>query len=182
VGGGEVAVLEGRALEALARIGVPKKIVPKLFVYLVSNVGDVRDAARAAIQSLGEEAVPLIRERMSTSTPQERHALEAILGELGGKAAFSTLRETLTAEGEAAKQAAIAMRAHVKNAGLRERRSYLTETEKFLAKQKKAGAPASVIAAALKIIGYLENEKATDTLLEYASDDKQPASVRQEAF
>ena len=74
------------------------------------------------------------------------------------------------------------MRQHVKSAGARERRSYLAETEKFLATQSKAGAPPSVIAAAIKIMGYLEDEKATSTLLEYASDAKQPPLVRQEAL
>src|SRR5437762_2278741 len=75
----DVPVLQRHALEALARIGLPKKIVPKLFPYLASQVADVRDAARAAIASLGEEAVPLIRERIAGATPHERHALEGIL-------------------------------------------------------------------------------------------------------
>jgi HEAT repeat protein len=46
----EVPVLQRHALEALGKIGVPKKTIAKLFAYLVSNVADVRDAARAAIQ------------------------------------------------------------------------------------------------------------------------------------
>jgi len=177
----EVPVLQRHALEALAKIGVPKKAVPKLFAFLASSVADVREAARAAIQSLGEDAVPLIRERMASATPQERHALEGVLAGLGGKDAFSTLLESLAAEGETAKQAALAMRAHVKSAGARERRSYLGETQKFLAKANQKGAAASVVAAAIKILGYLEDEKATPTLLEY-TDASQPAAVRQEAL
>jgi hypothetical protein len=70
----------------------------------------------------------------------------------------------------------------VKSAGARDRRSYLTETEKFLAQQSKANAPPNVIAAAIKIMGYLEDERAATTLLEYASDPKQPPPVRQEAL
>ena len=179
----EVPVLKRHAIEALTKIGMPRKLAPRLFTLLSGNVADVRDAARAGVTSFGEEIVPMIRERIPQAQPDERRALEAILGDLGGKDAFSTLLNGLTSsEGEAAKQAALAMRAHVKSAGARERRSYLTETEKFLAKQSKEAAPANVIAAALKIMGYLEDEKATETLLEYASDAKQPPAVRQEAL
>jgi HEAT repeat protein len=181
--GSEVPVLQRHAIEALTKIGMPKKLVPKLFASLTASVADVRDAARAAIASFGEEIVPTIRERIPQAEPVERKALEAILAELGGKDAFATLLAGLASTAaDEAKQAAIAMRAHVKNAGARERRSYLSETEKFLAKQKKANAPPTVIAAAIKIMGYLEDEHATGSLLEYASDAKQPAVVRQEAL
>ncbi len=179
----EVPVLKRHAIEALTKIGMPRKMAPRLFALLTANVADVRDAARAGVTSFGEEIVPAIRERIPQAQPDERRALEAILADLGGKDAFSTLLNGLTSsEGEAAKQAAIAMRAHVKSAGARERRSYLTETEKFLAKQTKSNAAPNVIAAAIKIMGYLEDEKATETLLAYASDKKQPPAVRQEAL
>jgi HEAT repeat protein len=181
--GSEVPVLQRHAIEALTKIGVPKKLVTRLFGFLTLHVADVREAARAAIASFGEEIVPSIRERIPHAPPDERHALEAILAELGGKDAFSTLLNGLaSSEAEASKQAAIGMRQHVKSAGARERRSYLAETEKFLATQSKAGAPPSVIAAAIKIMGYLEDEKATSTLLEYASGAEQPPLVRQEAL
>ena len=181
--GSEVPVLQRHAIEALTKIGIPKKLVPRLFGFLTLHVADVREAARAAIASFGEEIVPSIRERIPHAPPDERHALETILAELGGKDAFSTLLNGLaSSEAEASKQAAIGMRQHVKSAGARERRSYLAETEKFLATQSKAGAPPSVIAAAIKIMGYLEDEKSTSTLLEYASDAAQPPLVRQEAL
>ncbi len=179
----DVPVLKRHAIEALTKIGMPKKLVPRLFGFLTANVADVREAARVAIASFGEEIVPAIREQIPRALPDERRALEGILAELGGKDAFSTLLNGLaSSEAEASKQAAIGMRQHVKSAGARERRSYLTETEKFLAKQAKAGASPNVIAAAIKIMGYLEDEKATSTLLDYASDAKQPPLVRQEAL
>jgi HEAT repeat protein len=179
----EVPVLKRHAIEALTRIGMPRKLAPRMFALLTANVADVREAARLAIASFGEEIVPAIRERIPQAQPDERRALEAVLAELGGKDAFTALLHGLTStEGDAAKQAAIAMRAHVKSASAKERRSYLSETEKFLAKQTKAGATPNVIGAAIKIMGYLEDEHATDTLLAYASDEKQPPAVRQEAL
>jgi HEAT repeat protein len=179
----EVPVLKRHAIEALTKIGMPRKLAPRLFALLGTQVADVRDAARAAITSFGEEIVPAIRERLPQALPDERRALDAILADLGGKDAFSTLLNGLAStDAEASKQAAIAMRQHVKSAGARDRRSYLSETEKFLAQQAKSGAPANVIAATIKIIGYLEDEKATETLLQYASSAKQPPLVRQEAL
>jgi HEAT repeat protein len=177
-----VPVLQRHALEALARIGLPKKAIPRLFPLLSSTTADVRQAARAAIGSLGDDVVPAIRERMAAATPQERHALEAVLGELGGKDAFSTLLDGLASEGEAASQAAVAMRAHIKSAGARERRSYLAEIEKFLARSSAAKGGRHAIAAALKIMGYLEDEGTTPTLLAFATNAAEPAAVRQEAI
>jgi HEAT repeat protein len=179
----EVPVLRRHALEALTKIGMPRKVAPRLFALLSAQVADVRDAARAAITSFGEEIVPAIRERLPQALPDERRALDAILAELGGKDAFSTLLDGLAStDAEASKQAAIAMRQHVKSAGARDRKSYLAETEKFLVKQSKSNAPPNVIAGAIKIMGYLEDEKALGTLVDYAADAKQPPPVRQEAL
>jgi HEAT repeat protein len=115
--------------------------------------------------------------------PEERRALDAILAELGGKDAFHTLVTGLaSADQGAANAAALAMRQHIKAADGRKRRSYLSEIEKFLAQQTKAKGPPSAIAAALKILGYLEDETAIGTLLSYAKSAKEPPSVRQEAF
>jgi hypothetical protein len=125
--------------------------------------------------------VPLIRKRLESSEGSERRALDAILADVGGKDAFSTLLEGLaTSEGEASKAAALAVRQHVKDAGARERRSYLTETEKYL--KKSASAHPGATCAAIKILGYLEDDSAVPTLLAYASGKTHPAAVKQEAL
>jgi HEAT repeat protein len=192
-----VPVLQRHALEALTQIGNAKKATKRAFELLTSNVDEVRRAAQVAITSIGEEVVPTIRERMPHALPEERRALDAILAELGGKDAFTTLLSGLaSSEGEAAKGAALAVRQHVRESGARERKSYLAETEKFLQglepkkqKLKKGEAPPPVDpkqiqakAAAIKILGYLEDERAIPTLMAYATDESQPAVVRQEAF
>ena len=178
-----VPVLQRHALEALTQIGSAKKVVQKAMELLASNVEDVRRAATAAIRSVGEDVVPLIRARLSAGdvAGPERRALDAVLADLGGKDAFSTLLQGLaTAEGEAAKAATLAVRQRVKDAGARERNSYFAETEKYLAKHKDA--TPSAVAAALKILGYLEDPAAVPTLLSYATAKNQPASVKQEAL
>lgn len=177
-----VPALQRHALDALARIGA-KKLAPKIFPLIVASDRDVRHSAKQAIHSVGEEAVPLIRKRMDGAEPEERRALDAILADLGGKDAFTTLLSSMaSSEGEDAKAAAIAVRQHVKSASAAERRSHLAETEKFLKSQKKGLSNPSAIAAAIKILGYLEDEKALPTLLEYATNAKEASAIRQEAL
>src|SRR5512138_648993 len=113
-----VPVLQKHALESLTHVGSAKKVVNKAMDLLASNVEDVRRAATAAIRSIGDDAVPMIRARLEKSEGHERRALDAILADVGGKDAFSTLLAGLaTAEGEAAKAAALAVSQHVKDAG-----------------------------------------------------------------
>jgi len=176
-----VPVLQRHALEALTQVGSAKKVVGKALDLLGSNVEDVRRAAAAALRSVGDDVVPLIRERLATSEGHERRSLDAILADVGGKDAFSTLLSGLTTstDPESAKAAALAVRQRIKETPARERRSYLAETEKYLKKSKDA-AP-SAVCGAIKILGYLEDESAIPTLLAYASP-KNPGAVRQEAL
>jgi HEAT repeat protein len=180
-----VPLLQVHALDALARVGA-KKALPAIFPLLSTGGGDVRRAATRCIASVGDEVVPIIKAKMAAATPEERRHLDAALAELGGKDAFTALIKGLaSSDGEAAKAAALAVRQQVKNADGHKRRSYLAETEKFLETQKKKkekeGAHGAV-AAAIKILGYLEDEKTIPTLLTYATDEKAHASVRQEAI
>jgi HEAT repeat protein len=178
----DIPLLQRHALTALAKAGA-KKALPKIFVLLTSSDAEVRRAAAEAVASTGEEVVSTIRSRMTTASPEERRALDGILAELGGKDAFTTLLDGLaTAVGEAANQAAIAVRSHVKNADAKERRGYFSAVEKFLQPLKKGTRPPEAIAAAVKILGYLEDDKALPTLLAFASDKKAAPVIRQEAI
>jgi len=179
---GEVPALQRHGLHALTRIGA-KKVVPRLFALLASSDSEVRYAATRAIVSVGDEVVPLIRKRMIDAGHEERRGLDAILADLGGKDAFTVLLSSLaTSEGEAAKAAALAVRQHVRTASAAERRNHLAQTERFLADKKKGATTAAAVTAAIKILGYLEDEKAIPTLLSYARDTKQSAAIRQEAL
>jgi HEAT repeat protein len=181
--GSEVPLMQRHALDALTRLGA-KKAVGRIFPLLGSHDAEVRRSAAAAIASVGAEIVPTIRARMPEAAPEERRALDAILAELGGKEAFSALIAGLAEkEGEAANAAALAFRQRVKSADARQKKTYLAETERFLEKAKKSKDATSpnAVAAALKILGFLEEEQAIPTLLAYASDAKAPPHVRQEA-
>lgn len=180
--GSGVPLLQVHALDALARVGA-KKALPQIFPLLATGAEEVRRAATRAVASVGEEVVPLIKQKIATATPEERRALDGALAELGGKDAFSALVKGLaSSDAEAAKAAALAVRNQLKTADGNKRRSYLSEIEHFLEAQKKKGGAPGAIAAAVKILGYLEDEKTIATLLAYAGDEKQHPSVRQEAI
>lgn len=177
-----VSLLQVHALDALARVGA-KKALPQIFPLLSTHHDDVRRAATRAVASVGDEVVPIIKKKMVEAGPDERRALDAALAELGGKDAFSALIKGLaSSDAEAAKAAALAVRQQIKGADGNKRRSYLAEVEKFLEAQKKKGGSPGATAAAVKILGYLEEEKTIPVLLKYANDEKEHASVRQEAI
>lgn len=176
----DVPPVAKHAIDALARIGA-RRHVKELFPLLTVPPDEVRQAAARAIASVGADVVPTIRQRMTTASAEERRALDAILAELGGEDAFSALLAGLDASDEdAAKAAALAVRHEVKRADAKQRRRYVAQTEKFL-KQKKDLAE-SARAAAVKILGYLEDERAVPTLVALGGSAKTPASVRQEAL
>jgi hypothetical protein len=176
-----IALLQRHALEALARTGA-KRAVPKIVPLLAAREDDVRRAAVAALVSIGPEVLPTLRTRMSAASPDERRSIDAVLAALGGKDAFHTLLEGMAASNaEAAKAAAIAVRQKVKDADARQRKSYLLETEKFLEKQTNNGGNTGAIAAGVKILGYLEDEKAIPLLVGFARRSG-AAAVRQEAL
>jgi HEAT repeat protein len=177
-----VGLLQRHALEALARVGA-SRAVPKILPLLESREEDVRRAAVAAMVSVGDGVLPAIRARIPNASADERRSLDAVLAALGGKDALHTLLEGLgSGDAETAKAAAIAVRQRVRDADARQRRSYLAETEKFLDRTSRAKGSPGAIAAALKILGYLEDEKATPTLLQFAKAKKNEPGVRQEAL
>jgi hypothetical protein len=177
-----VPVLQRHALDALTKIGA-KKSLAAIFPLLGSSASEVKDAAMRAIASVGEDALPLVKARVAAAGPEERRALDVVLAEIGGKDAFGELLKGLvSSDAEASKAAALAVRQQVKSADARTKKTYATATLKFLADlQKKKDTPPAAIAATLKILGFLEDERNVPTLLEIASDTSAQAIVRMEA-
>lgn len=182
----DVPLLQRHALDALTRAGA-SKAVARIAPLLGSREEEVRRSAVTAMVSVGAAVLPFIQQRRAAASPDEKRSMDAILAALGGTDAFHVLLEGLLASNaEAAKAAAIAVRKRVKGADARQRRAYLVETEKFLRKVQKtadeSGGGAIALAAAVKILGYIEDEKAVPTLLEFARAKKIAPAVRQEAL
>jgi hypothetical protein len=177
-----IPLLQRHCLEALARVGA-KKAVPKILPLLGARDEDVRRAAVAAMVSVGDAVLATVRARMSGATGDEKRAIDAVLASLGGEDAFHLLLDGLKAsDTEAANAAAIAVRQRVKGADPKARRSYLAQTEKFLHEAAKRQASGAAIAAGVKILGYLEDERAVPTLLAFTKASGNAPIVRQEAL
>ncbi|MEC7521058.1 MAG: HEAT repeat domain-containing protein [Myxococcota bacterium] len=176
--------LQRHALDALRAIGVTKTALPSLWPLLASRDAGVREAATDAIASVGDAVVKDVKARLTEAEGDERRALESILSRLGGKEAFDALLDALEeGDDESNRATALELRAHVKQANAATRRSYRGRLEKFLKKLAPQEAPpVSAMAAAVKVLGYLEDAKTAPTLLALARDPKQPAAVRQEAL
>jgi HEAT repeat protein len=175
----EIPALEAAGARALQKIGA-KKALKDLFPLLTARDRDVRQAAGEAIISCGEAVVGQIKKRYEDASADERMRLDTILAELGGKDAYGTLLDGLLLEPDHAHDAALKARHHLKDASATERRSYRSQIEKFIKRKDVQGQPHS-LAAALKILAYLEDTKTLPTLLEYSVDESRDAEVRQEA-
>lgn len=176
-------VLQRRALDALTQIGAARA-VDDILPLLGSRDRSVRSAAEDALLSVGASVVAAVEARLPQAGPDERRSLESVLARVGGKEALSALFAGLeTGDATAAAAAAVAMRERVRAADARQRRSYLSQLERVLAAQdKRPDASVTVVKAAIKMLGYLEDERAVPTLLKYATAKRQPPEVRQEAL
>lgn len=176
--------LQRPALVALARTGGAKSAAAVLPL-CASKDPDVRSDAVEALAAFGEEIVPKVRERLAQSHGDERKALDAVLARFdGSKDAVSTLLSGLeSTEPEVARAVAADIRQRVKNADGKTRRLWLSEVSKAIERMKKTPPSSPIpLATAVKILGTLEDPKATDLLLGFATDDKTPFAVRQEAL
>jgi HEAT repeat protein len=176
--------LQRAALDVLVPIG-SKQALGALLPLLGSRDAAVRARTIDALAAIGEEVVPKIKERAVGAQGEERKACDAVLARFGGtKDAARTLLTNLEhADPEVARAVALEVRPKIKEADARTRKLWLSELGAVLERMKKSPASSPIpMATAVKILGYLEDEKAVPTLLGYASDPKAPFAVRQEAL
>jgi HEAT repeat protein len=177
----QVVLLQRHAVEALGRIGA-KRALPALIACLTGKPEEIRKAAVEAVVAYGEDAVPVLKERLAAASPHEKRPFEELLARLGGKDALGALLGGIPAEDfEGARNAVLPLRARLKEADRRERRRTLEQVTKFLASKAAAASPAARVAA-LKILGFTEDEAGTKDLLAFAEDKREHEAVRQEAL
>jgi hypothetical protein len=71
----------------------------------------------------------------------------------------------------------------VKEADAKTRRLWLGELHRIIERMKKTPPPSPIpLATAVKILGYLEDEKALETLIAFAKEPRTPFAVKQEAI
>lgn len=176
--------LQRPALEALIGIG-SKAALPALLPLLASRDAEVRARTVDAIAAIGDEALPKLKERIAGAQGDERKALDAAIARFGDtKDAVGTLLTNLEAsDPEVARAVALQVRPKIKEADAKTKKLWLAELTKVLERMKKTPAPSPIpMATAVKILGYLEDERSVPLLLAHARDPKAPFAVRQEAL
>jgi HEAT repeat protein len=181
--------LQRPALDALVEIG-SKAALPALLPLLGSRDTEVRARTVDAIAKIGPEALPKLKERIAAATPatmtgEERKAIDAAIARFGdSKDGVGTLLTHLEAsDPEVARAVALEVRPQIKDADAKTRKLWLAELTKVLDRMKKSPPTSPIpMATAVKILGYLEDERTVPMLLGYAKDPKAPFAVRQEAL
>lgn len=176
--------LQRPALDVLCDIG-SKQALTALLPLLGSRDAEVRRRTVDAIAAIGEDVVPKLKERAAQAQGDERKAYDAALARFGDtKDAVGTLLTNLEhSDPEVARAVALQVRPQIKDADAKTRKLWLAELGKVLERMKKAPPPSPIpMATAVKILGYLEDDKTVPMLLGYAQDQKAPFAVRQEAL
>jgi hypothetical protein len=158
-----------------------KSTLPVLVDHLIEKHADVRAAAERAVMEFGEAAVSELEKRRDAAEHVgDRRAFDAALARTGGQDAFGVLLEGLAANAaEGGREAAMQVRQRIKMADAKEKKNYLSQTLKFLRRKDVKQAP-DAQQAALKILGYLEDNKGMPAMLEHL--DHEDVGVRVEAI
>ncbi len=166
------------ALRALARIGA-RKAKGKIFPLLATRDKGVREAAIAAIVSMGDDVVTTLSERRVEAGIDERRAIDAVLAQLGGTDAFSSLLSGLSSSSEdAAAASASTFKQTLESADRPTRAAHLRAILRALNNTDSAIARQTLV----KMIGFFHDPKTTPKLLEVARANHEDARVRQEAL
>lgn len=166
------------AIEALGQLHAVKAL-PVLLDSL--NRGrDVAAAARDAIASLGEAALPELKARLADATPEARAVLSQLLPAVGGKQSFELTLDGLRGQPfDAINKVALSVRHEAREMSEAQRKVMKTQVLKFLEKKKNLE-DEDATRGALKILGFLELPETQDDLLAFLAPKQSPL-VRMEA-
>ncbi|MFT3839397.1 MAG: HEAT repeat domain-containing protein [Myxococcaceae bacterium] len=157
--------LEAYAEAAIEALGAMKAIkgLPVMLDALGRGKG-LQELASKAIADIGEEALPVLRERIDSATPEARIVLSSLLPKVGSKQSFEMALDGMLGQPfEAVNRIALSMRQEAKAASEGERKVMRTQVEKFLEK-KKVLADESATRGAVKVLGWLELRDTEETL------------------
>lgn len=167
------------ALEALEHLASPKAL-PALLDALAGSAATSQAAARA-IAALGEAAIPELQARLHGAPPWTAARLNEVLAQFAGKKGLSALLDGFIGQDrESVVKSCLLFRQELKTTDPKERRTLLPQIVRFL-ESKRAAASDEATLGALRILGYLEDERALEPLLDFARS-KRASAVRCEAL
>lgn len=152
---------------------------------LAHRDAEVRALAVEAISAVGVSVVAPLRARLERAEGDERRAIDAVLARFGeAREAVSTLLSGLeSSKPDIARAVAAEVRPRIREADKKTRTLWLGELRKVLDRlAEKPPASPIPMAMAVKILGYLDDERAVELLLAYANDRHASFAVRQEAL
>lgn len=167
------------ALEALTALASPKAL-PCLLEALAGSAATSQAAARA-IAALGEPAIPDLQEKLKGAPPWAAARINEVLAQVAGKKGLSALLDGFVGQDkESVVKSSLLFRHELKAVDPKEKKALYPQVTRFLESKKAAGSDEATLGA-LRILGYLEDERALDTLVEFAKA-KRASAVRCEAL
>ncbi|MGC4113753.1 MAG: HEAT repeat domain-containing protein [Myxococcales bacterium] len=167
------------AIEALERLASPKAL-PALLDALAGSASTSQAAARA-IAALGDAAIHDLQARLHGAPPWAAARINEVLAQVAGKKGLSALLDGFIGQDkESVIKSSLLFRHELKTVEPKEKKALYPQVTRFL-ESKKAAASDEATLGALRILGYLEDERALDTLLEFAKS-KRASMVRCEAL
>jgi HEAT repeat protein len=167
------------ALDALAKLREADSYVH--IIPLLDAGEALRAKAREVLVDAGQDAIPILKEKLDKADPGVRKGILEILGQSKGVDTTETLFDSfLDADLEVVKQATAAFRARIDSQSEEERKKTLKDVLEFLA-QSKVKKHRSATIAGLKLLATLKDPATAKTVVQYL-DKKLEVPLRSNAL
>jgi len=159
--------IKGYALEALGKIG-SKRSVPLLLPLLVGDSA-LRERAIRILADMGPSVTPILETLLDGATSPERRAIHVVLARIRGEHGTRLLLKGLNDDDYGVVDETVsAIRHEVKAAPSAEREQFRDLVKEFL-KSKPARRSDRATAAALRVLGFLDDSSAQSIVLPFTA-------------
>ncbi len=173
LGNGHNPMLKGYVLDALEKIGSHHSL--PFVLPLLESDNELREKAVRVVAKLGGNVTRELSARLAKATPAERRAIHLVLARVRGADAIRLLLESLVdSDHEVVEETLFAVRQELRSAHAREKRGLLQHVRRFLT-SRAAKKSVNAQAAALRILGLLDDVAVESVLLPYTRAHQDPA-------
>lgn len=173
---GESAHLKGYVLEALEKIGSPSCL--PFVLPLLQSGGEHREQAIRVVAGMGSGVVRTLASVRKGATGAERRAINQVLARVRGTQATKLLLDSLKEDEPALVQEMLLdIRQELRNASQEERKTFAEHVIRFV-DTADARKDVEAKAAAVRILGYLEDPRFVPLLLRLSGPSRDPVLRR----